>query len=592
MGSNLTAADVQQDFDAFYEVALQLLERFYPHRQITVTSRDPYYITAAIKAKLRRKNRLMRAGRIEEANALAQRIGKDIVRRNKTRLSHISPRTSVKDLWAAVRQLTGRKQSSEVVDGITAESLNQHYARISTDPYYQPPKHKLTTASRTDTAELITEFRMFEILDKLRNTATGMDLLPAWFLRLGAPVFCGPLARLFNKSIASSTVPKQWKLASITPVPKTATPQEHADFRPISITAVLSRTLERVIVREFIYPAILEPPVHLSCADQYAFRPTGSTTAAIVAILQSVTELLSCNSYVVVITLDFSKAFDTVRHSTLLDKMASMNIPDDVYNWLVNFFSGHSHCTRFCGSTSGQLDISASIMQGSAIGPASYVVNAADLTTVTAGNLMFKYADDTYIVIPAANVNSRSAELDHVDRWAQNNNLRLNRAKSAEIVFTNCKRKHAEDPPPQMPDVRRVTSIKMLGVTMTNHLSAGEHVRDVIGKCAQSLHALKLLRHHGMSDDSLRHVYKAVVLSKLLYASPAWWGFTNAADKQRLEASVRRAIRLGLYTADDPTTSRSQLLLVAEMDDNLFANILSNPHHVLHKFLPNKTDHS
>ena len=119
----------------------------------------------------------------------------------------------------------------------------------------------------------------------------------------------------------------------------------------------------------------------------------------------------------------------------------------------------------------------------------------------------------------AANVNSRSAELDHVDRWAQNNNLRLNRAKSAEIVFTNCKRKHAKDPPPQMPDVRRVTSIKMLGVTMTNHLSAGEHVRDVIGKCAQSLHALKLLRHHGMSDDSLRHVYKAVVLSKLLYAS-------------------------------------------------------------------------
>ena len=87
---------------------------------------------------------------------------------------------------------------------------------------------------------------------------------------------------------------------------------------------------------------------------------------------------------------------------------------------------------------------------------ASYVVNAADLTTVTAGNLMFKYADDTYIVIPAANVNSRSAELDHVDRWAQNNNLRLNRAKSAEIVFTNCKRRRAEDPPPQMPDVRRV----------------------------------------------------------------------------------------------------------------------------------------
>jgi len=86
-----------------------------------------------------------------------------------------------------------------------------------------------------------------------------------------------------------------------------------------------------------------------------------------------------------------------------------------------------------------------------------------------------------------------------------------------------------------------------------------------------------LLRHHGMSEDSLRHVYKPVVLSKLLYASPSWWGFTSAADKQRLEASVRRAIRLGLYTADDSTLSQ----LAAVWDDNLFANILNNPHRVL-----------
>ena len=95
----------------------------------------------------------------------------------------------------------------------------------------------------------------------------------------------------------------------------------------------------------------------------------------------------------------------------------------------------------------------------------------------------------------------------------------------------------------------------------------------IIIKCAQSLHALKLLRQHGMSEDSLRHVYKAVVLSKLLYASPAWWGFTIAANKKRLKASVRRAIRLGLYSANDRTPSQ----LAVDMDDNLFANILSSP---------------
>jgi len=121
----------------------------------------------------------------------------------------------------------------------------------------------------------------------------------------------------------------------------------------------------------------------LSYTDQYAFRPTGSTTATVVALLQSVPELLSYNPYVVVIALDFTKAFDSVRHSTLLHKMASMNLPDEVYNWLVDFSADRSHSTRLNGITSELLDISASIIQGSVVGPASYVVNAADLTTVT-----------------------------------------------------------------------------------------------------------------------------------------------------------------------------------------------------------------
>jgi len=73
---------------------------------------------------------------------------------------------------------------------------------------------------------------------------------------------------------------------------------------------------------------------------------------------------------------------------------------------------------------------------------------------------------------------------------------------------------------------------------------------------------------------------------KLLYASPAWWGFTSAADKQRLEASLRREVRSGLYLVDDPSFTQ----LVVDMDDNLFAKIQHNPHHVLYKLLPEKTD--
>ena len=96
-----------------------------------------------------------------------------------------------------------------------------------------------------------------------------------------------------------------------------------------------------MVVRQYMYPAILKPPATLSFSDQFAYRPTGSTTAAIITILHRVTHLLATNRYVIVIALDFSKAFDTVRHHALLNKIAELDIPD--YNflsyWLSDFFT-------------------------------------------------------------------------------------------------------------------------------------------------------------------------------------------------------------------------------------------------------------
>ena len=94
---SLYTEHVQEEFDYFYKVALGLLDRFYPERTITVRSRDPDYVTPYIKAQLRKKNRLMRAGRVEEAGAIAERIGKDIVKRNRTRVQKYNGRVDAKE---------------------------------------------------------------------------------------------------------------------------------------------------------------------------------------------------------------------------------------------------------------------------------------------------------------------------------------------------------------------------------------------------------------------------------------------------------------------------------------------------------------
>ena len=77
--------------------------------------------------------------------------------------------------------------------------------------------------------------------------------------------------------------------------PKVSNPVHEGDYRPISITSNMSRLIERLIVKHFIYPALQSPPPDLKFDDQFAFRPTGSTTAALITLLNSITDKMSSN---------------------------------------------------------------------------------------------------------------------------------------------------------------------------------------------------------------------------------------------------------------------------------------------------------
>ena len=228
---------------------------------------------------------------------------------------------------------------------------------------------------------------------------------------------------MLNLSLTSSIIPRQWKSAYIVSLLKVSTPVVPADFRPISITPVLSRVLERIVVTDFIYPSLQYPPPGLSFSDQFAFQPSASTTVALVHLLHTITDLLKTNPYVTVYALDFSKAFDSVRQSAVLEKYSRLNLPDNIYNWVEAFFREHKHCTRFGDDISQFRTILASIIQGSAIGPVSYVVTASDLHVAVSGNFIDKYADDTYLIIPSVNNGFCATEINGVETSAAANKI-------------------------------------------------------------------------------------------------------------------------------------------------------------------------
>ena len=129
-------------------------------------------------------------------------------------------------------------------------------------------------------------------------------------------------------------------------------------------------------------------------------------------ILQQITNLLKDNEYVALISTDFSHAFDTVRHSTLVQKMLPMDIPDHIFNWLVNYFEGRAHCTRLGDIISIIAAINASIVQGSVIGPPSYVIVVSDLHPLDQHNKMVKFADNTYLLVGSRHIGLSTAQAE------------------------------------------------------------------------------------------------------------------------------------------------------------------------------------
>ena len=202
---------------------------------------------------------------------------------------------------------------------------------------------------------------------------------------------------------------------------------------------------------------------------------------------------------------------------------------------------------------------------------------------------MVKYADDTYLIIPAFNFRTCAAEIAHIEDWALKNNLTLNRVKSMEIVFVSPRsRRDVTVPPPAVPGIVRTESLKVLGVTLNRRFSVEQHITHLLASCAQTLFALRTLRNHGLPTTALHIIFQATVVAKLCYASPAWWGFTSAADRGRLEAFFRRAVQFGYRDASAPSLTS----LFEQADDKLFHSILCNSRHLLYSLLPPKrTEH-
>ena len=132
-----------------------------------------------------------------------------------------------------------------------------------------------------------------------------------------------------------------------------------------------------------------------------------------------------------------------------------------------------------------------------------------------------------------------------------------------------------------------VNEFNVLGVRINNQLKVDSHISNLIACSAKSLYALRVLKSYGMPPSSIQEVFRSIVLQKLSYAAPSWWGLTTKQHRDKIEAFINKSKRHG-YCND---TEQKFQQLVEKAENKLLKNIISNVNHSLYHLLPRPRNH-
>ena len=208
------------------------------------------------------------------------------------------------------------------------------------------------------------------------NKSPGPDGIHPLVLKELADVIAMPLTVLFNMSIQCGKLPSEWKTAVIKPMYKSGSRSLPVNYRPVSLTCIACKILERVIVKRM--QKHLESNSLLQ-SGQHGFRPKRSCTTNLLVARESWAEARSNGKDVDVIYIDLSKAFDKVPHQRLLQKLAAYGIAGNTLRWTADFLTGRTFKVGVDSVTPEPKLVNSGVPQGSVLGPTLYLIYVIDL---------------------------------------------------------------------------------------------------------------------------------------------------------------------------------------------------------------------
>ena len=396
---------------------------------------------------------------------------------------------------------------------------------------------------RTNLDEIIKLCREINI-----NKSSCIEHLSSEILRDAFLAVPEILMELFNLSFELSEIPKEWKIAKVTPLPKSGNSKNVSNLRPISLLPLPSKMIEK-IVHNRIYTHcnnnnLLDP-------KQGGFRPGHSTVSTTAFYINDIYEAMNRRESTLSVYIDAMKAFDTVNHQILLKKIEYFGIIGNNAKWIKNYLHDRKQCTYAKSVLSNEEIITCGVPQGSVCGPLLFLLYINDISKVLKKCKVSLYADDTVLYLSGKNLDEVVTiiqdDLVLLSNWCSKNRLTINCKKTKYCIYgmrSIVKKSKTQDTILSLNNtiLEKVCSYKYLGFILDDQLNFNKHTKQLINIVNHKLYLLSRIRKY-LTKRASTTVFKTMILSLIEYGDIIYSG-TNKTNLDKIVNLFYRGLRI------------------------------------------------
>jgi len=415
-----------------------------------------------------------------------------------------------------------------------AQKLNDNHHDTGV-PVDRLPSFRSFMSKRTRNSIVMHDCTAEEISEIIKSFSNGKSSdIPIQAVKACQEVISLTLSHFFNHFMRIGIFPDILKIGKITPIYKSKGNKQYFDnYRPISILPIFGKIFEKIMYTR-IYNFFISN--NLMYSKQFGFRKGHGTSHALNFSIAHLTKEITSKKHCIGIFIDLSKAFDTIDHNIMLEKLDGYGVRGTAHDLINSYLTSRKQCTKFGDEVSDTCFVLYGVPQGSVLGPLLFLIYINDIVNCCSLGEFILYADDTNIFITGDTKDEvyRNANqvLSSVQRFMASNLLHINLTKCFYMYFKpnlhsrntcvrtegysadHCIRLNGQK-------VKQVSAIKFLGVVIDENLTWLPQIEGLKKKLLMCLGTLYRIRT-SISKRLYKTIYHALFESHLTYGISVW----------------------------------------------------------------------